>query len=97
MLGESDMLLIFCFHPTLYEKCRLMIDQIPMSRNTTLNLCTIIHLQNVLGGLEGGLLGSSCKLLGVTVSDLDIFENKSSLYQQNLLHHSCKGHQPVVG
>ena len=57
-----------------------MIDHIPMSRNTTLNLCAITHLQNVLGGLECGLLGSSCKLLGVTVSDLDIFENKSSLY-----------------
>ena len=80
MLGESDKLLIFCFHPTLYEKCCLMIDHIPMSRNTTLNLCTIIHLQNVLGGLESGLLGRSYKLLGVTVSDLDIFENKSSLY-----------------
>ena len=84
MLGKSDELLIFCFHhlnhPSLYEKCCLMIDHILMARNTTLNLGAIPHPQDRFGGLEGGLLGSFCKLLGVTVSDLDIFENKSSLY-----------------
>merc|ERR1719186_1793074 len=88
LLGETNELLIFCFHhlnhPTLYEKCCLMIEHILMARNTTLNLCAIPHLQKVLAGLEGGRLASFCKLLAVTVSDLDIFENKSSLYQQNL-------------
>jgi len=88
ILSECDELLIFCFHhlnhPQLYEKCCLMIEHILMARNTTLNLCAIPHLQKVLAGLEGGRLASFCKLLAVTVSDLDIFENKSSLYQQNL-------------
>ena len=36
LLGESDELLIFCFHhlnhPTLYEKCCLMIEHILMAR-----------------------------------------------------------------
>ena len=55
-----------------------------MARTYTLNLCAIPHLSKVLARLEGGKLASFCKILAVTVSDLDIFENKSSLYQQNL-------------
>ena len=88
VLGETDELLIFCFHhmnhPALYEKCCLMIEHILMARTPTLNLCAIPHLTKVLSTLEGGRLASFCKILAVTVSDLDIFENKSSLYQQNL-------------
>jgi len=88
LLGETDELLIFCFHhmnhPSLYEKCCLMIEHILMARTPTLNLCGIPHLTKVLSTLDGGRLASFCKILAVTVSDLDIFENKSSLYQQNL-------------
>ena len=88
LLGETDELLIFCFHqlvhPTLYEKACQMIEHILMARKATLNLCAIPHLQKILTRLEGGQLASFCKLLAVTVSDLDIFENKSSLYQQNI-------------
>jgi len=88
LLGETDELLIFCFHqlvhPTLYEKACQMIEHILMARKATLNLCAIPHLQKILARLEGGQLASFCKLLAVTVSDLDIFENKSSLYQQNI-------------
>ena len=88
ILGETDELLIFCFHhmnhPSLYEKCCQMIEHILMARTPTLNLCAIPHLSKVLTTLEGGRLASFCKILAVTVSDLDIFENKSSLYQQNL-------------
>ena len=88
LLGETDELLIFCFHqlvhPTLYERSCQMIEHILMARRATLNLCAIPHLQKILTRLEGGQLASFCKLLAVTVSDLDIFENKSSLYQQNI-------------
>ena len=88
ILGETDELLIFCFHhmthPALYEKCCQMIEHILMARPHTLNLCAIPHLAKVLASLDGGRLASFCKILAVTVSDLDIFENKSSLYQQNL-------------
>jgi len=88
LLGETDELLIFCFHqlvhPSLYEKACQMIEHILMARKATLNLCAIPHLQKMLERLEGGQLASFCKLLAVTVSDLDIFENKSSLYQQNI-------------
>jgi len=88
VLGETDELLIFCFHqlvhPTLYTAGCQMIEHILMARRATLNLCAIPHLQKILTRLEGGQLASFCKLLAVTVSDLDIFENKSSLYQQNI-------------
>jgi Trpc4-associated protein len=88
LLGETDELLIFCFHqlvhPRLYEKACQMIEHILMARRATLNLCAVPHLQKILARLEGGQLASFCKLLAVTVSDLDIFENKSSLYQQNI-------------
>ena len=69
-----------------------MIDHILMARNTTLNLGAIPHPQDRFGGLEGGLLGSFCKLLGVTVSHLDIVENKSSpinkTFRKSILLHS---------
>ena len=81
ILGETDELLIFCFHhmthPDLYEKCCQMIEHILMARPHTLNLCAIPHLAKVLASLDGGRLASFCKILAVTVSDLDIFENKS--------------------
>ena len=88
ILGETDELLIFCFHhmghDALYEKCCLLIEHILMARTSTLNLCAIPHLNRVLADLQEAKLASFCKILAVTVSDLDIFENKSSLYQQNL-------------
>ena len=89
ILGETDELLIFCFHhmthPALYEKCCQMIEHILMARPHTLNLCAIPHLAKVLASFDGGRLASFCKILAVTVSDLDIFENKSSLYQQQAM------------
>ena len=88
ILGETEELLVFCFHhmnhPQMYDKCCNMIEHILMARSSTLNLSSIPHLTKVLSTLEGGRLASFCKILAVTVSDLDIFENKSSLYQQNL-------------
>ena len=88
LLGDTDELLIFCFHhmshPGLYSVSCKMIEHILMARQTTLNLSAIPHLGKVLTSLEGGKLASFCRILAVTVSDLDIFENKSSLYQQNL-------------
>jgi len=87
-LGETQEVLIFCFHQLthgeLYEKACLLTEHILMSRKVTLNLCSIPNLNKILQTLEDGKLTSFCKLLAVTVSDLDIFENKSSLYQQNL-------------
>jgi len=88
LLGETREVLSFCFHqlnhPTLYEKACLLIEHILMARRSTLNLCEIPHVSKILARLEGGRLASFCKILAVTVSDLDIFENKSSLYQQNI-------------
>jgi len=87
-LGETEEVLIWCFHqlnhPDLYSKATQLTEHILMARKVTLNLCAIPNLHKILQQLEHGRLASFCKLLAVTVSDLDIFENKSSLYQQNL-------------
>ena len=55
-----------------------------MAKKSTLNLCIIPHLRKILKNLDGGNLASFCRILAITVSDLDIFEHKSSLYQQNI-------------
>jgi Trpc4-associated protein len=87
-LGETDEVLIYCFHllnhQALYAKACLVIEHILMAKRCTLNLCVIPRLPQLLARLEGGRLATFCKILAVTVSDLDIFEHKSSLYQQNI-------------
>ena len=87
-LGETDEVLIFCFHllnhTALYAKACLLIEHILMAKRCTLNLCVIPRLPQLLTHLEGGRLATFCKILAITVSDLDIFEHKSSLYQQNI-------------
>ncbi len=87
-LGETDEVLIFCFHllnhTALYAKACLVIEHILMAKRCTLNLCVIPRLPQLLARLEGGRLATFCKILAITVSDLDIFEHKSSLYQQNI-------------
>jgi Trpc4-associated protein len=87
-LSETDEVLIYCFHlldhPTLYDKACVVIEHILMAKRCTLNLCVIPRLPQLLGRLEGGRLATFCNILAITVSDLDIFEHKSSLYQQNI-------------
>ena len=87
-LSELDELVIYSFHllrnEQLYKKACKLIEQILMAKKSTLNLCGIPNLQKMLDNLEGGRLASFCKILAITVSDLDIFEHKSSLYQQNI-------------
>jgi Trpc4-associated protein len=87
-LAETDEVLIYCFHllnhPVLYAKACLLIEHMLMAKKSTLNLCVIPRLPLLLTQLEGGRLATFCKILAITVSDLDIFEHKSSLYQQNI-------------
>ena len=87
-LSELEEVVIYCFHllsnESLYKKACRFIEQLLMAKKTTLNLCGIPNLQKMLENLEGGRLASFCKILAITVSDLDIFEHKSSLYQQNI-------------
>ncbi len=88
ILGETDEVLIFCFHllnhPALYNKSCLLIEHILMAKRSTLDLCVIPRLPQLISQLDGGRLATFCKILAITVSDLDIFEHKSSLYQQNI-------------
>ena len=87
-LCESEDVMIYCFHllkhESLYNKSVRLIEHMLMAKKSTLNLCIIPHLRKNLETLEGGNLASFCKILAITVSDLDIFEHKSSLYQQNI-------------
>jgi len=87
-LSESDEVTVFCFHLLqnhfLYNKACKLIEHILMAKKTTLKLGVIPHLVRLLEKLDGGRLSSFCKILAITVSDLDIFEQKSSLHQQNI-------------
>lgn len=87
-LCEIEELVIYSFHllnhPSLYTKACALIEHFLMARKTTLNLCVIPNLGRMLFNLDGGQLASFCKILAITVSDLDIYEHKSSLYQQNI-------------
>jgi len=87
-LCESEDVMIYCFHllkhESLYNKSVRLIEHMLMAKKSTLNLCIIPHLRKNLETLDGGNLASFCKILAITVSDLDIFEHKSSLYQQNI-------------
>jgi len=87
-LSESDEIMIYCFHllkhECLYPKSVKLIEHLLMAKKSTLNLCIVPNLRKILETLDGGNLASFCRILAITVSDLDIFEHKSSLYQQNI-------------
>ena len=87
-LSDTEEAVIYCFHllknQQLYSKSCKLIEHLLLAKKSTLNLCVIPNLHKMLEKLEGGRLASFCKILAITVSDLDIFEHKSSLYKQNI-------------
>ena len=87
-LSDTEEAVIYCFHllkhHTLYGKACKLIEHLLLAKKSTLNLCVIPNLHKMLEKLEGGRLASFCRILAITVSDLDIFEHKSSLYKQNI-------------
>ena len=54
-----------------------------MEKPETLNLCSIPMLKEVLGLLHGNKLSSLCRILSITMSDLDTLEHTKNLLAQN--------------
>ena len=92
LLNEHQELFAFCFHclasNILRESASNLIEFLLMARSEVLNLCSIPMLKEVLRVLDGKKLASVCRILAVTVSDLDMMENKQTLLAQNQLKRS---------
>ena len=53
------------------------------TRRDVLNLSTIAELPRLVSALGDDQLANFCRICAVTISDLDMYESKSSLFQQN--------------
>lgn len=86
-LLESDDVLNYVFTLLAHQKtfvnaCQLIEDML-QSRRDVLDLHRIHNLRTLLSCLDDTQLANFCRILAVAISDLDIYENKSSLYAQN--------------
>lgn len=86
-LMASDDVLNYVFtllahQKTFINSCQLVEDML-QSRREVLDLHRIHNLRALIATLEDHQLANFCRILAVAISDLDIYENKSSLFQQN--------------
>ncbi|XP_040581494.1 short transient receptor potential channel 4-associated protein [Lepeophtheirus salmonis] len=88
IMSESREILTFAFQSftsdLLFDEARKLVESILLN-TPPLNLCSIPHFQKILSQLEGKKLASFCKILAVTVSDLDIYKDHKnhSLFSEN--------------
>ena len=87
VLNEHEELFTFSFHClasyALRENSCKLIEVLLMERQDTFNLCSIPTLRDVLLVLDGKTLGSLCRILSITMSDLDTLEHNKNLLAQN--------------
>ncbi|XP_005093556.1 short transient receptor potential channel 4-associated protein isoform X1 [Aplysia californica] len=67
---------------TFVNACQL-VEDILQHRREVLDLHSIANLRTLVGCLDDSQLANFCRILAVAISDLDIYENKSSLFAQN--------------
>ncbi|KAI8746483.1 short transient receptor potential channel 4-associated protein-like isoform X1 [Biomphalaria glabrata] len=67
---------------TFVNACQL-IEDILQHRKDVLDLHRITNLRALVACLDDSQLANFCRILAVAISDLDIYENKSSLFAQN--------------
>eukprot|EP00918_Siedleckia_nematoides_P024820 GHVU01053597.1.p1 GENE.GHVU01053597.1~~GHVU01053597.1.p1 ORF type:complete len:770 (-),score=71.82 GHVU01053597.1:2839-5148(-) len=86
-LTERDDILNYLFVLLTHDKSCLnacqFLEDLLQARRTVLNLQSINNLKELIGCLDDQKLANFCRVLAVTISDLDIYENKSSLFAQN--------------
>ena len=86
VLNEHEELLAFSFHclasKALRENSCKLIEVLLMERQDTFNLCSVHTLREVLQVLDGNTLGSLCRILSITMSDLDTLEHNKNLLTQ---------------
>ncbi|XP_061163195.1 short transient receptor potential channel 4-associated protein-like isoform X1 [Saccostrea echinata] len=67
---------------TFINACQLIEDML-QSRREVLDLHRIKNIRPLIQSLTDQQLANFCRILAVAISDLDIYENKSSLFAQN--------------
>ncbi|KAL8560898.1 hypothetical protein ACOMHN_059082 [Nucella lapillus] len=86
-LLECDDILNYVFtllaHKKTYISACQLVEDMLQSRKDVLDLHRIHNLQALICCLEDTQLANFCRILAVAISDLDIYENKSSLFAQN--------------
>lgn len=87
MLMEDDEVLNYVFtllthKKTFINSCQLIEDML-QSKRQVLDLHRITNIKTLILSLTDTQLANFCRILAVAISDLDIYENKSSLFAQN--------------
>ncbi|XP_071534122.1 short transient receptor potential channel 4-associated protein-like [Panulirus ornatus] len=98
-LSDSDEVLQILFSLMLdtetYTKAITLIEHLLILRKNTLQLNTIPGLDRIISQLDGEYLANFCSILAVTISDLDVYENKTLLYEQSKLRSNIKSLSPL--
>ncbi|KAK8404993.1 hypothetical protein O3P69_001519 [Scylla paramamosain] len=98
-LSESDEVLQILFSLMLdeetYTKAIALVEHLLIFRKSTLQLNTIPGLDRLIAKLDGQYLANFCSILAVTISDLDVYENKTLLYEQSKLRSNIKSLSPL--
>ncbi|XP_053638919.2 short transient receptor potential channel 4-associated protein [Cherax quadricarinatus] len=98
-LSDSDEVLQILFSmmsdSETYTKAITLIEHLLILRKSTLQLDTIPGLERLIGQLDGEYLANFCSILAVTISDLDVYENKTLLYEQSKLRSNIKSLSPL--
>ncbi|CAL4113211.1 unnamed protein product [Meganyctiphanes norvegica] len=98
-LSESDEVLQILFslmvHKDTYTRAVALIEHLLILRKTTLQLNTIPGLDRLISQLDGEYLANFCSILAVTISDLDVYENKTLLFEQSKLRSNIKSLSPL--
>lgn len=87
LLMEQEDILSYMFtllaqKKTFINACQLIEDML-QSKKILLDLNKINNIRALIGYLKDEQLANFCRILAVAISDLDIYDNKSSLFAQN--------------
>ncbi|KAK8777116.1 hypothetical protein V5799_029539 [Amblyomma americanum] len=77
----QGLLSLLQFGETCLVACDL-IECLLLSRRDVLNLTTIPNITSLIGNMDDIQLANFCKVLAISLSDLDVYEHKTSLYAQ---------------
>ncbi|KAK3605673.1 hypothetical protein CHS0354_013470 [Potamilus streckersoni] len=86
LMDEEDVLnylfTLLAYQKTFVNACQLVEDML-QCKKIVLDLHSISNIKSLILCLNDDQLGNFCRILAVAISDLDIYENKSSLFAQN--------------
>ncbi|GFS30167.1 hypothetical protein NPIL_13851 [Nephila pilipes] len=69
------------YDQTCFPACRLL-ECLMLAKKKVFDLSSVDNLQEIIMRLDDIKLGNFCKLLAITLSELDMYENKTLLYAQ---------------